>query len=655
MPNTNPTTVQAMPCGKERALYAASLGYRVFPLVPASRTPYKRETMNQALGLPADAPGGCHHGTTDPADIAAMWAGERANAAIGIATGQGLIALDVDEKGGKSGSATIQAAGWTVPETASQRTLSGGAHYLFDVPAGQPAPTDAGEIGEALDRRGDGGFVVLYDPAVLTAKRTLAPDWLTVPGRTPAGRIDPETARRAPDYATALALLQSRDPDMGRLAWLAFSGAFHAATAGLVDDATALADWQAWNVEHGETNFPAANARQWANFKRGTSGDYSTLIDMAAMCLTKWQALYPGGPADVEAAVRAAVVPAAPPMPAAVAAVRAGRVIDAGNLFAHVLDGDDEPLQFHIEGLVPEDGFVPIYGVPKGGKTFIAIDMAASVATGTDFHGHKVKQGTVFYVAGEGFRSIKRRFRAWSEVRGVPLDDAPLFRSQCAVQLLDAASAAVLTDAVAALAVSHGPPRVIVIDTLARNFGPGDENSTTDMSRFIAALDAIKAAWPGCSVIVVHHSGVMDSKRARGSGALLGAADAEYRVEPGPVLYNTAMKDAAPARAMQFELIEAAGSVALEYVGEPAEGGNRGLSPGATKALDAFKAVAVDGVATREDWRRAFGEACDAEKTDDAKRKAFKRGVEKLIEARLLNEDGDVFRLAPMPGAMPDR
>lgn len=653
MPNTKPSDVQAVPAGLDMALYAAGRGFRVFPLVPGSRIPYRRETMNAALGLPADAPGGFHHGTTDPVAIAAMWAGDRAGAAIGIATGQGIIALDVDEKGGKSGSATLQALGHTVPATASQRTLSGGSHYLFDVPAGQPAPSDAGEIGEALDRRGDGGFIVLYDLAMLTAKRADAPSWLTVPGRTPAGRIDPETARRAPDYATALALLQSRDPGDGdRYWWLAFSGAFRTATAGLVDDAAALADWQAWNVEHGETNDPAGNARDWASFKHGTSGDYSTLISMAPMCLAKWQALYPSGPDEVQRAVREAA-PTAPPMP--VAGMRAGRAIDAGNLFAHVLDGDDEPMRWHIEGLVPEDGTVPFYGAPKSGKTFIVLDMAACVATGTPFHGHAVSQGAVFYICGEGFRSIKRRFRAWSEVRGVPLDGAPLFRSQCAVQMLDPAGAAMLADAVAALADEHGAPRLIVIDTLARNFGPGDENSTVDMSRFIAALDQLRSTYPGCTVIIVHHSGVMDSKRARGSGALLGAADAEYRVEPGPVLYNTAMKDAAPARAMQFAPIEAAGSIALEYTGEPVQGGAKGLSPGATIALEAFRAVATDGVATRDDWRRAFDEAYGPDKSEDARRNAFKRNVEKLIDARMIDEDGENYRVAPMPGTMPDR
>ena len=35
-------------------------------------------------------------------------------------------------------------------------------------------------------------------------------------------------------------------------------------------------------------------------------------------------------------------------------------------------------------------------------------------------------------------------------------------------------------------------PGLIVLDTLARCFGGGDENSTQDMSRFVSACDAIR-------------------------------------------------------------------------------------------------------------------------------------------------------------------
>lgn len=638
----------AIPSGVEWALHAAGSGFRVFPVIPGEKFGYDAATMNAALGLPKDAPAGRHHGTTDPERIRIMWAGERANAWIGITTGNGLLVVDLDEKNGKSGCATMAANGWPVPQTATQRTKSGGWHYLFDLPTGELAATDSDGLGSGIDRRGDGsGYIVLYEPTILTAERAPAPAWALAPGKRQGERMDGADVVRAERYDVALAALHSRDAgDLNRDEWLAFSGAFYTATAGLVDDAQALADWQAWNVSHGETNDPAANARAWTNFARaGTAGDFRTLAEMAARD-------------DPAKAYIAFGWDGPPPIPRAANDDRR-QTINASNLFEHVLAGDDEPLRWHIDGLIPEDGLIPVYGPPKHGKTFCAIDMGASIATDTPFHGREVAQGTVFYICGEGFRAIKQRFKAWGEVRGVSLEDAPLFRSRCAVQMLDESSAAMLADAVASLADAHGPPRLIIVDTLARNFGPGDENSTVDMSRFVGAIDRLKAQWPGCSVIIVHHSGLADTKRARGSSALLGAADAEFRVESnatGPALYNTAMKDAAPAHAMQFEFVEAGRSVALEYIGEPSGKGERVLPPVRQKALDAFNAVAVDGAADVETWRSEFYQRHKLEKPDSMK-SAFRTARKRLVEDAYLvtDETERIYNLPPMPGKPPPR
>jgi hypothetical protein len=85
-----------------------------------------------------------------------------------------------------------------------------------------------------------------------------------------------------------------------------------------------------------------------------------------------------------------------------------------------------------------------------------------------------------------------------------------------------------------------------VIDTVARNFGDGDENSTEDMGKFIMNLDAYIRVPFGCNVMLVHHSG-HNMDRARGSSALKAALDAEYSVsnEDGLItLTATKMKDA---------------------------------------------------------------------------------------------------------------
>jgi RecA-family ATPase len=161
--------------------------------------------------------------------------------------------------------------------------------------------------------------------------------------------------------------------------------------------------------------------------------------------------------------------------------------------------------QFLIAGLIETENFSQIFGDPGYGKSFIAIDIACCVATGRAFHGREMRPGPVIYIAGEGQNGIKRRLIAWERHTGVSRGGAPLYFSRVAAQLLDADSAAAVAEAVDALVARVGPAALIVIDTLARNFGPGDENQTADMSKFVAAVDALMARH-GSALLVVHHT-----------------------------------------------------------------------------------------------------------------------------------------------------
>jgi AAA domain len=76
---------------------------------------------------------------------------------------------------------------------------------------------------------------------------------------------------------------------------------------------------------------------------------------------------------------------------------------------------------------------------------------------------------------------------------------------------------------VAAIRVACPKPRLIVIDTLARNFGPGDENDQRDMNAFVQGCDALVVAFPGATVLVVHHPGKDRRRGVRGSLVLAGA------------------------------------------------------------------------------------------------------------------------------------
>jgi hypothetical protein len=73
------------------------------------------------------------------------------------------------------------------------------------------------------------------------------------------------------------------------------------------------------------------------------------------------------------------------------------------------------------------------------------------------------------------------------------------------------------------------PPSLIVIDTLQRNFGSGDENSARDMGAFIHNCDDLRTHF-GAAVLVVHHTG-KDKGDPRGSSALEASLDMMSRVK----------------------------------------------------------------------------------------------------------------------------
>jgi hypothetical protein len=200
-----------------------------------------------------------------------------------------------------------------------------------------------------------------------------------------------------------------------------------------------------------------------------------------------------------------------------------------------------------------------LYGPSGGGKSFVAVSMACSVATGTPWFGCPVKQGAVFYIAGEGHQGLARRFAAWSKATGIKIGkDTPLFKSNHAVQMLDPDAPDKLMAEIRRMIADTGQiPALIIIDTLARNFGDGDENKQQDANRFIEAMDEIRREFHSHN-LVVHHSG-HEMDRARGSSAFKAAMDQEFQVKgSGGILELkvTKMKDAEMPEAKRFKITQ---------------------------------------------------------------------------------------------------
>jgi hypothetical protein len=108
--------------------------------------------------------------TTNPVTITDWWGSQVPHALIGMPTGKrtGLAVLDIDRKNGKDGLRSLAELGYAqLPRTPTVLTAHGGFHLHFELPAGGLRNTVGAHgrgIGDGLDWRGDGGFVILPSP-----------------------------------------------------------------------------------------------------------------------------------------------------------------------------------------------------------------------------------------------------------------------------------------------------------------------------------------------------------------------------------------------------------------------------------------------------------------------------------------------------------
>lgn len=293
-----------------------------------------------------------------------------------------------------------------------------------------------------------------------------------------------------------------------------------------------------------------------------------------------------------------------------------------------------------INGLLPKGGFGVLYGEAGGGKTFVALDWALSLATGRSWLSHKPKNISVAYIYAEGHTGLNKRLQAWT-LKHDTLDDAPIAFMPQAADFMDRKKVADLVLAIQQSKVDS--PELIVIDTLHRNFPGGDENSSKDMGLFIAHCDQLREAFPGATVLIIHHTGKNGSLGMRGSSALNGAADCVFKLVGGGVVKTLKcekQKDAEPFDDILLSLKQ----VALGYTNDDGEEEtscvirdasnfavpDELLSPGGggnendRSCFEALKEGSPSGL-TRSEWQVAS-------MAKGVKKGTFKNSVERLVK-----------------------
>lgn len=217
------------------------------------------------------------------------------------------------------------------------------------------------------------------------------------------------------------------------------------------------------------------------------------------------------------------------------------------------------PISWLVKGWLQDQALIMVHGPSGGGKTFVVLDWCLRLASGAkEWMGCKVNPGPVIYLAGEGHHGLRGRVAAWKAHHGTQRLAMWLSRDGCDLDKADGLSR--VRANVSAIGVR---PSLIVVDTLHR-FLSGDENSAVDTRTMLDSCAALMAEF-GCSVLLVHHTGVNEEAqgRARGSSAWRGALDIEISVSPAKddrpiVISQRKSKDADMADPVHVQLASVA-------------------------------------------------------------------------------------------------
>ncbi len=507
---------------RDRAVTLAQQGFRVFKLRIGSKLPAIEDWPNQA--------------TNDPEKVHDAWScpatGESLDNNIGLLT-DGLLVLDVDTKNGKQGVQSLESLTDLLglsTETRASVSPTGGQHLFYKKPPGLYIPSRAEVLGSGLDIRSDKGFVVAAGSIIggvpyrwTREQEPLdAPEWL----------LKACAAGPRPVERDVLPLVDLDEPDAIRrsIEWLVHRSP--KAIYGQGGDTTTFrVACRVKDFGISEPQCAELMRNHWNEAKAHPIWDPGELADKVAHAY-KYGKL-PPGIASAAADFEAVEIDVGHPRESLANASKA----PPGQLRAYnFTDARDAVTtnDYLIKGLLNQKNMAVIYGAPGSGKTFVALDMAYSIARGAKFQGRRTQQGLVVYFALEGQDRFKNRLAALHRHR--PVGEGarvPLRIVHGRLNVRLGADMALMKDQVRAAEAEFGVPcRLIIVDTLSQAAPGFDENSSKEMSEAISSGAALSQHL-GCTFAYIHHTGKNAKNGPRGHSVLSGNIDTSILVEPG--------------------------------------------------------------------------------------------------------------------------
>lgn len=248
--------------------------------------------------------------------------------------------------------------------------------------------------------------------------------------------------------------------------------------------------------------------------------------------------------------------------------------------------------QWLVEGLWGESSVGVIGGAPKCAKTWLGLDLALSVASGTACLGqYAVPQpGRVLvYLAEDALLMVRQRLEGMARHRGLDLAAVEVHAITAPVLRLDREPDRARLRAT----VRRLRPRLLLLDPLVRLHGI-DENHAGEVAELLAYFRGLQRQLD-LSVILVHHTrknaagGVSAGLGLRGSSDIHAFGDSNlYLRRSRDQLVLTSEHRSAPASpSVSLELVaDDAGTTHLEVVGDAREGSTPPNRDGARRSLE---------------------------------------------------------------------
>ena len=201
-----------------------------------------------------------------------------------------------------------------------------------------------------------------------------------------------------------------------------------------------------------------------------------------------------------------------------------------------------KPPKWLINDFLPEGGYTIMFGAPKTYKTFLALDIALSIAAGFPtnavWEGRINICGPVCFVAGEGRSNTLKRVRAWEmeHYSGQMVENFKLVDPVPNVAENPELFLALLKD------ISPDGFELVVLDTVGRAMQGVNESAQEHASAFTRLVGCIQYE-ANSAVLALHHTGKADAKTARGSSVFRADVDTEIKVENNGMMVSLHMNE----------------------------------------------------------------------------------------------------------------